>query len=91
MIIGKTIGPIATPIIVPINKPIKAPHPELLYTVYKRFGLEKARDFVETARLALISPWVNGYYSGSASNVFVQDAANYTQSKFHLININFFI
>ena len=63
-------------------------HPELLYTVYKRFGLEKARDFVETARLALISPWVNGYYSGSSSNVFVQDAANYTQSKFHLININ---
>ena len=63
-------------------------HPELLYTIYKRFGLEKARDFVETARIALISPWSNGYYSGSASNIFVQDAANYMQSKFHLTHTN---
>ena len=62
--------------------------PELLYTIYKRFGLEKARDFVETARLSLISPWNGGYYSGSAANVFVQDAANYTQSKFYLTNTN---
>lgn len=62
--------------------------PELLYAVYKRFGLEKARDFIETARLALISPWTNGYYSGSASDVFVQDADIYTRSKFHLTNIN---
>ena len=63
-------------------------HPELLYTIYKRFGLEKARDFVETVRLALISPWSNGYYSGSASNVFVQDATNHIHSKFHLTNTN---
>lgn len=62
--------------------------PELLYTIYKRFGLEKARDFVETTRLSLISPWSGGYYSGSASSVFVQDATNYTQSKFHLTNTN---
>ena len=62
--------------------------PELLYTIYKRFGLEKARDFIETARISLISPWSGCYYSGSAANVFVQDAANYTQSKFHLTNTN---
>lgn len=62
--------------------------PELLYTIYKRFGLEKARDFVETVRISLISPWSGGYYSGSASSVFVQDATNYTQSKFHLTNTN---
>jgi hypothetical protein len=63
-------------------------HPELLYTIYKRFGLEKARDFVETAKLALISPWNGSYYSGSSGNIFVQDAEHYTQSKFHLIHKN---
>lgn len=63
-------------------------HPELLYTIYKRFGLEKARDFVETVRISLISLWSNGYYSGSASNIFVQDTANYMQSKFHLTHTN---
>ena len=62
--------------------------PELLYTIYKRFGLEKARDFIETAKLALISPWGGSYYSSSNGNIFVQDTEHYIQSKFHLARKN---
>lgn len=57
--------------------------PELLYTIYKRFGLEKARDFVETMRIALITPG-GGYYSGHCSSMYIQDAERQIESKFHL-------
>lgn len=58
--------------------------PELLYTVYKRFGLEKARDFVETAKIALISPWGGSYYSGSTSGIYIQDTNKAEDSKFYI-------
>lgn len=64
-------------------------NPSIIYTVMKRWGLDKARDFLETIRTSLLE-FTSGYCS--TANIFhVGMIGNYRETHELLINSPFYI
>lgn len=59
-------------------------YPAFIYTVYKRFGLDKARDYLEEAKISLQTLQGYSYYT-SIRNVFCYDNPNSPiESKYYI-------